>query len=316
MPGVTVDTRAEGGTALQFSRVLVTGASSQIGRFLLPLFARSGIQVTAVSRSGRGPLVKGPRWIAADLSGWVDWSALAPVDAVIHLARLPLLNAHLAAMAELGVRRVLAFSSTSRDTKAESPNPQERVIAAALAGAEEQVAQTCDRLAIAWTLFRPTMIYGAGLDQNVSFIARWLRRSPWFPLAGGGTGRRQPVHAQDLAQACLDALPAQATYGRIYALSGGEILPYRTMVERIGAAIGRQPRFVTLPTGLLRLLLGIACLWPQARHLTPEMADRMNGDLVFDWSAAKRDFGYCPRGFRLEPADLESGGNVPLGGRA
>jgi len=288
----------------RFPRVVVTGATSQIGRFLLPLLAENAIAVTAVSRRGGDPGLRAARWVTADLRQGVAWAAMAPCDAVIHLAQLPLLSAHLEPMARLGVHRVIAFSSTSRDTKAGSSDPEERALAAALANAEAELAQACERLEMAWTLFRPSMIYGAGLDQNVRFIARSLQRSPWFPLAGGGSGRRQPVHAQDLAQACLDALAAERTYGRVYVLSGGEILSYRDMVERIGAALGRRPRFISLPTGLLRRLLGMARRLPRARHLSPEMADRMKEDLVFDWSAAERDFGYRPRGFGGNAAEL------------
>ena len=229
---------------------------------------------------------------------------MTPCDAVIHLARLPLLIPHLGAMAELGVCRVMAFSSTSRDTKAQSSDRAERALAAALGGAEDDLTQACDRLAMAWTLFRPTMVYGAGLDQNVTFIARALRRSRWFPLAGGGRGCRQPVHAQDLAQACVAALACARTYGKTYVLSGGEVLSYRAMVERIGAALRRSPRFVSLPTGVLRLLLGIARRLPWGHHLSPEMADRMNQDLVFDWSPARRDFGYRPRPFPGNAGEL------------
>jgi nucleoside-diphosphate-sugar epimerase len=116
---------------------------------------------------------------------------------------------------------------------------------------------------------------------------------------GEAKGLRMPVHADDLASACLAAIEHPATYGQAYDLSGGETLSYLAMAERIFEAEGIKPRFVRIPLAVFENMLRIARLLPRYRYLTGEMAQRMNQDLCFAHEAASRDFGFAPR--RFEP---------------
>jgi nucleoside-diphosphate-sugar epimerase len=131
----------------------------------------------------------------------------------------------------------------------------------------------------------------------VAFIANFIRRFGFFPLAGSGDGRRQPLHAEDLAQACVTVLGIAATYNRAYNLSGGETLTYRQMVERIFTALGRKPRVFELPLPLFHAAFAMLRLLSRYRYLNTAMIARMSDDLVFDHSEASRDFGFGPGGF-------------------
>ena len=101
----------------------------------------------------------------------------------------------------------------------------------------------------------------------------------------------------DLAQACVQSLAAPASYNKAYNLSGGETLAYIDMVRRIFETLRRQPRFIRIPLTVFSLAVKLARLHPQFAHLTPDMALRMQTDLVFDHSDATRDFGYSPGRF-------------------
>lgn len=288
---------------MRFRRVLVSGATSQVGRFLLPKLAVGGTEVYALSRHGGGdkqgdagqPAV---RWLCADLAQPAVTQMLPTADALIHIASIRFLPALVPAVAAKGVRRVIAFSSTGRFGKARSADPKEIEFVARLVQAEEAVERLCGQHGIDWTIFRPTLIYGAGMDANVTTIAKLIRKCGFFPLLGEARGRRQPVHAGDLAEACVLALEQPATFGKAYNLSGGEILTYRQMVERIFAALEKRPRFVRAPIAAFRLALALVSLAPKYRDFNAEMARRMNEDLVFDHSEATRDFGYAPRPFQ------------------
>jgi nucleoside-diphosphate-sugar epimerase len=194
------------------------------------------------------------------------------------------------------VRRLIAFSSTSRFTKAASPEAEERAVAERLVDGEERTIAFCEAHGVAWTIFRPTMIYAEGRDRNVSRLAGLIRRFRVLPLAGSGEGRRQPVHADDLAEACLLALDRRESFGRAYDLPGGETLTYRAMAVRIFHGLGLRPRVVSLPPALWRTGLKLAA--PLLPGVTVAMGERMAEDLVFDGSAAAADFGWSPRPFR------------------
>jgi nucleoside-diphosphate-sugar epimerase len=285
--------------------VVVAGATSLIGRFLLPRLSEAGFGVHALSRRPPPPGTatgSSATWHLADIGASLAELPVEP-DRLIHLAPLWLAPGVVRQLARRGLRRALAFGSTSRFTKAGSSHPREREIARRLEAAEDDFMRACEMAGVAWTLFRPTLIYGHDLDQNVAVIARFAGRFGFFPVAGRGDGRRQPVHAEDLAVACVAALERPATLGKAYELSGGTTLSYREMVEEIFRGLGRRPRVVGIPRPLLRGAIQVLSrLVPAYSHLTPQMADRIGQDLCFDHAAATEDFGYSPRPFAYRPS--------------
>jgi nucleoside-diphosphate-sugar epimerase len=278
------------------ARALVTGASSLVGTCLLEKLRDRGLAVCAFSRSSR-EATPGVEWTARDIATGLG-TPNGRVPYLFHVAPLWLLPPLLGELPAWGVERVVAFGSTSRVTKAQSTSARERDVADRLARAEEELAARCRPLGLSWTLFRPTLIYGRGRDRNVSSIARFIEKVGLFPIAGRGMGRRQPVHAEDLALACLQVMDSPRTHDRAYDLAGGTTLTYRRMVEVVFHGLGRKPRFLPIPRAALAAALAAASKLPGFGHLTPEMAGRMEEDLVFDSTPATADFGYAPRPFQ------------------
>jgi nucleoside-diphosphate-sugar epimerase len=273
--------------------ILVLGATSLVGGFAVRRLAEQGFAVRAVSRTPQANF-SSVEWSVVDLAD--PALRLPDAPAALSLSPIWLLPEALPALEQAGVRRLIAFSSTSLFTKAASPEAEERAVAQRLAEGEAQTAAFCEAHGIAWTVFRPTMIYAEGRDRNVSRLAGLIRRFRVLPLAGSGEGRRQPVHADDLAEACLRALDRPETFGRAYDLPGGETLTYRAMAVRIFHGLGLRPRVVSLPPRLWQAGLKLAA--PLLPGATAAMGERMGEDLVFDGSIAAADFGWSPRPFR------------------
>jgi nucleoside-diphosphate-sugar epimerase len=290
-------------------KVIVTGASSQIGRFLLPRLVAGGYSVAAISRNPSAESTVGAvSWTVGDISD-IDENrafALPQADTLIHVAPLRLLPGLLHGFLAQGGQRVICFGTTSRFVKAASADAGEQSFAAAQIAAEEQIATLCATSGAHWTLFRPTLIYGCEMDRNVTLIARLIRRFDVFPLLGVANGLRQPVHADDLAAACVAVLDTPATFDKAYDLTGGETLSYRQMVERIFAALDRPPRFIAVPITAFQLAMWLVSRIPRFRDFNAEMARRMNDDLVFDSAPAQHDFGYAPRVFEPRFSSLNN----------
>ncbi len=285
-------TSAPGASGLA-SPVLVLGATSLIGDFVLARLNALGVAPISLSRR---PPNDDVCWVDGDLADPHLADELPPVATVFSLSPIWLLPQALAALKARGMTRLVAFSSTSRFTKQDSPEPSERAVAQALVDSEARVEAFCAEHGVAWTILRPTLIYVEGRDANVSRLASLIRRFKVLPLSGRGEGLRQPVHAADLAEGAIAAARAPAARDKAYDLVGGETLTYRLMAERIFAGLGRRPAILPLPAWLFRLLLTLAKpFYPGA---TATMGDRMAQDLTFDDAPARRDFGWAPRDFR------------------
>lgn len=274
-------------------RVLITGAASQIGRYLIPRLIDRGYDCLCVSRKLHDDQ-PGIHWVQHDLKGLSDRLYEQEADVWIHLASMDLLPSLLNVANRIGVGHIVAFSSTSIFTKQVQATPEEKAFINRLTDAENFLTEYAGKHGIAWNVFRPTLIY-SGMDKNVSFISRMVRRFGFFPLVGNGL--RQPVHAEDLARACIEVIDRSEARNQAYNLGGGEVLPYSEMVKRIFRAQGINPRLLPIHPAPVRFFIRVLRLFPTYSYLTPAMVDRMSMDMVFEYDEAKRGFGYSPRSF-------------------
>lgn len=286
--------------------VFVTGATSQVGIYVVKHLLAAGVAVLAVSREQElpfaHPLLK---WIRADITK--DHFSLGGylADVAIHCAPIWTLPKILPTLADSEVKRVVAIGSTSVFSKVTSNSAYEKDLVGKHQRSEQEVASICIDRNIAWTILRPTLIYGLGLDRNISSVARFIDRFGFFPVYPPAMGRRQPVHAEDVAIATLQAASSDVAKNNSYNVSGGEILTYRAMLKRIFEVMGKPVKIVE--TTLLPTLFYLGGVMTSRPHVTREMARRMNEDLVFFHDDATRDFDYRPRTFL-------NGGQQDLGG--
>lgn len=280
-------------------KIGLLGATSLVGEFLRAALVKEGRQVIAFSRQEHVANETGVQWrqlpdTTAVTESIENWICAAPIW---------VLPQYLEMLEKSGARRVVVISSSSVLSKQGSSDASEQALVLALQNGESCVRNWAAMHGVTCTIFRPTLIYGLGRDKNVSDIARLIRRFRFFPLLGAAMGRRQPVHAEDVAFACGQAL-APRHAGGTYALSGGETLSYRDMVERIFVGMGLRPRMLKIPLPLFRLAVAVARCLPRYRGLNVEMAERMNRDLIYEHDDAARDLGFTPRPFTITKKDL------------
>ncbi|MBO9662125.1 NAD-dependent epimerase/dehydratase family protein [Dokdonella sp.] len=282
-------------------RALVVGASGAVGRFLLPRLLDAGHDVVALSRGERAGRHARLRWIVGDLDR--DVPLPQPVEAIFSLGPLDAFARWFARTAPEGRPHLVALGSMSIDSKRDSIDAAERAVVERLRAAELELADAATRRGCAWTVLRPTLIYGAGIDRSLTPIARFARRWRVFPRLPGARGLRQPVHADDLAAACIAVLERPVSAGKTYALGGGERLGFDAMLERVRAS---------LPVRCLPLPLPIAAARTLARlGLVPAAAvERLTRDLVAADDDARTDFGWSPRGFVVDANTWRAGGEA------
>ncbi|KAF1715974.1 nucleoside-diphosphate sugar epimerase [Pseudoxanthomonas yeongjuensis] len=272
---------------------LVFGGSGQIGVPVIERLLADGWRVVAVSRTPQADRER-LTWLRGDLQQ--AQGLPGRVDAIFSLGPLDHFS-HWYERTAMVAPRVIAFGSTSVETKQDSADAHERDIADRLRAAESRIFAIARERQAKATLLRPTLVYGAARDRSLTEIARMARRVGFFVLPRGADGLRQPVHVQDLADATLAVMDADAASGRSYALPGGETLAYAQMVERTLASLQPPARLIRMPAPMFKAAVAIAHMFGKMQGLGDAAVVRMHEDLVFDVEPAHVDFGYAPRAF-------------------
>lgn len=268
---------------------LVLGASGQVGYFLLQQLGAALIPASRRVPEWAGPAAT--RWQPLDL--WVDtWPS--PSATLISAGPLDGCLAWLSRSGPGALQRIVALSSMSAVHKLASPAPGERAVALALGESEQQLVAFSHRHAIALTLLRPTLIWGAGLDHSLTpYAQRALRRGhAWIPT--GARGLRQPVHARDLAQLSIALAQSDPRPDACFEVGGRERLSVADMLRRVVHSQSATAITLPLPTPLLRAVASAAL------HCGIERAGawrRAVDDQCADSDVLWRSVGITPRGF-------------------
>jgi uncharacterized protein YbjT (DUF2867 family) len=289
-------------------RILLTGATGLLGGALLELLLARGHETRCLVRvdSPNASRLDGQRVeiLYGDAAREEDlYRALGDAEALLHVAGIEYAPPVVRAAGRAGVDRVLIVGSTSAHSAyAFRSGPKLRM--------EELVRGS----GLAWTILRPSMIYGSERDKNVHRLLRFLDRSPVFPVFGPGTNLWQPVYHEDCARGVLEALERPASVRRSYDLPGAEPLAYLDLVKTAAAALGRSPRILRLPIEPVRLALAAAERLRLPLPFDSGQVMRLREDKAYTYERAGRDLDYAPRPFRdgvaLEVARLRSLGMV------
>lgn len=280
--------------------VLLTGASSQIGVFAIPRLVSAGFHVLAVSRKGRPhgyPAFKQVEWLS------LNDAVQASQDCQYLLSAGPMELAQKFLTAGGQYQTAVIFSSSSVESKQASANLAERSQMQAMLALEYELQDIAENNAVKLVILRPTLIYGCGLDTNISRLANWIDSFGFMPVNGKASGLRQPVHADDLASVAITAMLSKKTLPRVMSLIGGETLSYSDMVSRIFTAYGKPVRLLRLPEWLFVLMVKLASVFTGGR-INAEMVSRQQHDLVFEDQPARDLLDYKPRPFALTEADF------------
>lgn len=289
---------------MEVTTVAMIGGSGFVGRHVCYRLAAEGYRVRVATRDRERakdqliflPTVEvetvnvhDPRELAAFVHGA---DALMNLVGVLHEGRgeASFQAAHVELAAKLvttcreaGVRRLLHMSALQ--ASADGPSRYLRS-----KGEAERIVRASD---LAWTIFRPSVIFGNG-DSFLSLFAQLLRFMPVVFLACPNA-RFQPVFVEDLAAAFTRSLVDPESAGKSYDLCGPGVYRLRELIEFVGAVIGR-PRPVIGLNDTLSYWQAFAMEWMPVKLMTRDNFRSMQVDSVCD----------CEFPFGIEPAALEA----------
>lgn len=269
-------------------RVAVTGALGFVASRLFPRLPRVPVPI-AVVRPGRDAAELGRLGLEVRRCelGVPEPAAFAGADAVVHLAGMALAPALVPVWERAGVRAAVCVSSAGVQTQLVSPG----------ADAKRRGEAALAASGLAWTVLRPSMIYGTPRDRNLIGLLRWIERCPCVPVPGGGATPQQPVHVDDLVQAILAALERPPAAGAAYDVGGPEPLSLRELIRACATALGRRAVIVPVPLApawhATRLARRLGLPWP----VRPEQVLRLAESKAVDIRPARLALGFAPRSF-------------------
>ena len=147
---------------------------------------------------------------------------------------------------------------------------------------------------IAWTILRPSVVFGRG-DSFLNLFAGLARSVPVLPLAGAGC-RFQPVYVEDVAEVAWQSLIRPEAAGQTFELAGPTVYTLRQLVEYVSALVGKPRPIIGLPEGI-----GMV----QARLMELAPQPLMSRDNVRSMRVDNVAHG-APLPFGLQPTALEA----------
>jgi uncharacterized protein YbjT (DUF2867 family) len=217
------------------ARILVTGATGQVGQTVVDVLRRRGHTVVAATRTpgGAGAALSGVRLVRFDYD---DPSSFAPalrgIERVFLVVRpgddeadgtaIPFLED----AARAGVRHCVLLSAMGID----------RLPGTAL----RRIERWLETSAMAWTFLRPNFFFqiftrdalGAGIREAAEI------RVP------AGDAALSFIDVRDIAEVAGEALASEAHAGRAYTLTGPAPVTHGEVAETIGRQTGRAVRYV------------------------------------------------------------------------
>lgn len=272
--------------------ILVTGATGNNGRALLPLLAAAEAPVRALVQPAHVASAKLPPEVEVVGADFDRPETLAPALAGVERAFLVTNSTERAEAQQLafvdaarraGVRHVVHLSQLH--AAASSPVRFLRYHAA--------VERALEASGMAWTHLRPNL-YMQALLTLAPTVAEQERL-----FAPVGDARVSLVDVRDIAAVAARALTEAGHEGRTYDVTGPEALTHADLAAQLGGATGRPVEFVDVPGDALRQAVRAAGMpaW-QADGLVEDYAHYHRGEAADLSPAVAQITGRPPRTFR------------------
>jgi len=287
-------------------RVAVTGASGFVGTHLIDRLVAAGHDVRVLCHRSAPARTSALTVVRGSLDDSVALAELVrDADVVVHTAaavaaaddstfqRVNVAGTRRLAHAarDAGVGRFLLLSSLA------ARRPDLSAYAASKKAAEDALA---DVEGLAWDALRPPAVYGPG-DRQVLVFFRLLKHGIGL-LPAGDTARVSVIHVADLADAVMAWLDSETGTADVYELADGFRNGYtwRTLIDAAARELTIEPRYMTPPQGLLRVLSHGLRAWARLTggvpFLTPDkLRELRHTDWVCRDDRFPRRTGWRPR---------------------
>lgn len=123
--------------------------------------------------------------------------------------------------------------------------------------------------AIPHCMLRPTLMFGWFDPKHLGWLARFMEKTPVFPIPGDGRYMRQPLYERDFCR-CLAVCIEREPQGNVYDIVGGTRVDYVEIIRTIKRVKGVRTAIVHIPYALFRFLLQLYALFSRKPPFTAD----------------------------------------------
>lgn len=289
-------------------KILITGASGFLGSETVRLALAQGHAVRAMIRptSNRGRLsLPDSQICVAEMADPSTFAAAAQgMEGVIHCAAVTAEGASDEALSQkvnvegtrrlfeaaraAGVRRWVQISSMSAHPASTSAYGRTKL------AADEFLRSAAPPPA--WTILRPSLIFGPGGKGLVDKTVKLLEKLPVVPIVGSGREPIRPVYVSDVAAAALACLQSEKTAGKTYMLGGADEVSLNEFMRSLARAKGLSRPLLHLPLPLCYVMARTLSLVLKNPPLTVDNVLGVKQAQRVIQDDAVKDFSYRPIG--------------------
>ncbi len=284
--------------------ILLTGGTGLVGRHLVRSLVKKGYAVRC--------LVREPQKAGEVLPAGIELSqgeindpvavrkACQDVDKVIHLVAI--IRKHgdstferinvegtlnlVAAAGQAGVKHFIHMSALGA-----CDNTRYKYAYSKWRG-EETVRQS----GLAWTILRPSIIYGRGFN----FFNRLLQSlqmfpKPFVPVPGWGNTLFQPIAVEDVVRCLVQICEDPGMVGRVIQIGGPEHLSYAQMLDILLECLGEKRYKLYVPMPLMRLVVPLMGSVLRDPPVSPIELKQLDVDNTTNLNAVENIFGFRPK---------------------
>jgi len=298
------------------TRVLLTGSTGFVGQALSQKLLDKNFDLIAAVRKRSSTLPKLAKQVIIEgLTSEADWlAALNGVSIVIHTAaRVHVMNDNVAdplvefrnvnvegtlnlakQAVSAGVKRFIFLSSIKVNGEAtgigkpftadDSPSPIDPY-GISKAETEKALMEISAKSGMEVVIIRPVLVYGPDVKANFLSMMRWLSRG--FPLPLGAiNNKRSLVSIDNLIDLIIVCIDHPAAANQVFLVSDGEDLSTTNLLQRLGNALEKPARLISIPSGLINV---VASLLGKRK-----VAQRLLGSLQVDITKTRELLNWSP----------------------
>jgi NADH dehydrogenase len=285
--------------------ILVTGGTGAMGNVLVRMLHQRGDKVRVLCMPG-DPFVSRVKDYSADIR-YADIAnreqcqgVCDGVAAVLHLAAVIVSNdeTDFRKINVEGTRTIIEEAKKARvgqfiyvsSASVVYPRPTSYSLS------KQEAEDIVKKSGLAYTIARPTLVYGARGGQEFDMYLAYLARFPVVPFIGGGGSLKRPVYVDDVNDGLLAMCGNEKALRKTYNLSGGEAISIvdfsRLCLQLLGH---RHKPIVYVPVWLCKAMAAAMGLVMNDPPLTRQVIAGITQDANLDPADAMNDLGYAPK---------------------